>query len=484
MKTTTATLMLRTALIGSLCWLVSAAGIQAAEHDGETDLILILDASNSMWGQIDGINKIVIARDAVGKLIDELPDGSDVGLIAYGHRREGDCEDIEVLEDIGTVDKAALKQTINSISPKGKTPITASITAAVELVRAPTRAAIVLISDGLETCGLDPCAAVRTAKKSGTPFVLHVVGFDIADEDAAELECAAQAGDGLYLSANDAGQLSEALQTAYEKPAVPDGRLIVGTSADGALQDAVVAVVDAASGADVAGGRTYTSSNTNPRRIPLEDGRYRAEVRAIGIKGSPKFSFEFEILDGNAVEKSFDYSAGEVAVEVRRNGALSDAVVAVRAQDDGKTIAGGRTYRAANQNPTIIRIAAGTYDVNIKSVEMSNGPESLIENVVVNGGERTELSHEFSSGTLSLGARRGNTLVDAVLNVIDADGKNVAGGRTYTSANSNPKQIVLAPGVYTLRIAEIRGDKRERAAEVLAGETTEVVVDFDVPQPE
>ena len=129
--------MIRKALLGTVCVMALLPGLVTAQDEPETDLVLILDASNSMWGQIDGVNKIVIAREAVGGLIDDLSDNTNVGLIAYGHRRESDCDDIEVLTDVGTVDKAALKATINSINPKGKTPITASITTALDLARDP-----------------------------------------------------------------------------------------------------------------------------------------------------------------------------------------------------------------------------------------------------------------------------------------------------------------------------------------------------------
>ena len=271
--------------------------IAMGDDELPNDLVLILDASNSMWGQIDGVNKIVIAREAVGGLIDDLPDSSNAGLVAYGHRREGDCEDIEVLAPVGPLDKGTLKDTINAINPKGRTPITASINSALELVDDDQQTSIVLISDGLETCGLDPCGAVRAARESGLPFVLHVIGFDVAGEDTTQLECAAQAGGGVFLSAGNAAELSEALVSAYEKPVEPDGRLIVGVMADGELQDALVRVEYRATGEHANGGRTYVSPETNPRHLALEDGEYRATVRAVGIRGRPEFSFDFEIVE-------------------------------------------------------------------------------------------------------------------------------------------------------------------------------------------
>lgn len=457
-----------------------SASVALADESESSDLVLIMDGSNSMWGQIDGVNKIVIAREAVGGLIDELPDDANVGLVAYGHRRESDCEDIEVLSAIAPIDKDPLKATINGITPKGKTPITASIDAAVELAKERESTAIVLISDGLETCGLDPCAAVRTARESGVPFVLHVIGFDVAGEDTAQLECAAQAGGGLYINAEDAEGLSAALESAYERPAEPDGALVVTATADGNLQDAVVRVVDVDTDDEAAAGRTYVGTETNPRRLALEDGSYRATVAAVGIKGAPSFTFDFAIEDGGQVKRSFDFSAGEVALRVTSNGELSDA--SVRVYSDGKEVAAGRTYVSARTNPRVLRVAAGTYDVRVKSVAIKSAPEHLFENVVVAGGERTELAHAWASGTLTVGVRRGETLVDATVRVIDADGKEAGAGRTYTSASSNPRSFTLPPGEYTVRIGEIRGERREVTATVVAEDAATVDLDLDVAQ--
>ena len=452
-----------------------------AQEPSDTNLILIIDASNSMWGQIDGVNKIVIAREAVSGLVDSLPDETQVGLIAYGHRNEGDCEDIEVLQDIGPLEKGPLKQTINGISPKGKTPISSSITQAIALAKQRQSSAIVLVSDGLETCNLDPCTTVRTAKAQGIPFVLHVVGFDIASGESAQLECAAQEGGGLYLPADDAQQLAQALQTAYEKPRTPDGRLVVTTTAEGRLQDTTIRVTDLASGEEVAAGRTYVSAETNPRHIPLDDGKYRAEVKAVQINGAPKFEFEFEISEGSRVERTFDYSAGEVSVKVTRNGELDDAVVTIRPKGERRRVAGGRTYKSESNNPLVERVVAGTYDVSIRSVALRNGEEPEFNDVVVNGNERTELSYDYASGVISVGTRRGDTLVDSVIGIIDANGKNIAGGRTYTSETSNPKSFIVSPGTYIVRIREIRGEEREVSAQVTTKQTTEIIIDLDQP---
>jgi len=180
-------------------FLVSLARTQS---NSPTNLLLILDASGSMWQKVEGEFKIVVARKVLKDLLGELPADSKVGLIAYGHRKKADCADIETIVPLAALDKVALGQKIDAIDPKGKTPITDAVKAAFQSVRSKEEeTTIIVVSDGLETCGGAPCETVEEAKKAGIKFVMNVIGFDLGEENVSELECAAQAGGGLYLSA-------------------------------------------------------------------------------------------------------------------------------------------------------------------------------------------------------------------------------------------------------------------------------------------
>ncbi|MCP4897081.1 MAG: VWA domain-containing protein, partial [bacterium] len=139
-----------------------ATPASAQESAEPTTIVLVLDASGSMWGQIDGVAKIQIAKQTLLTIITDLPDDAEVGLILYGHRKKGDCDDVELVASIGRIDKAGLKQKVQAINPKGKTPITRSIQEAGEALRTIEGAAtVVLVSDGEETCDADPCVATR-----------------------------------------------------------------------------------------------------------------------------------------------------------------------------------------------------------------------------------------------------------------------------------------------------------------------------------
>jgi Ca-activated chloride channel family protein len=118
-----------------------------------TDSILVLDASGSMWGQIDGTAKIEIARTVVGDLLSTLPATQNLGLTAYGHRTKGDCTDIETLVRPGTAGRDDIARAVSGLTPRGKTPMTdAVIRAAEDLRYTENKATVILVSDGIETC--------------------------------------------------------------------------------------------------------------------------------------------------------------------------------------------------------------------------------------------------------------------------------------------------------------------------------------------
>lgn len=62
--------------------------VEAEAATSGAKVLFILDASGSMWGKVEGKEKIVVAREVMANLINELPDGTQVGLEAYGHRKQ------------------------------------------------------------------------------------------------------------------------------------------------------------------------------------------------------------------------------------------------------------------------------------------------------------------------------------------------------------------------------------------------------------
>ncbi|EKF19856.1 vWA domain-containing protein [Nitratireductor pacificus] len=184
--------------------------------------IIVLDASGSMWGQIDGKTKIEIARDTLRQVLGTIPAETELGLVAYGHREKGSCADIEIAVPAGTGTAEAIGSFADGLNPKGKTPLTDAVrVAATELRIEENEATVILVTDGLETCNADPCALGRELEASGVNFTAHVVGFGLSDEEGRQVACLAENTGGLYLKADDAGQLADALATTVAQAPEP-----------------------------------------------------------------------------------------------------------------------------------------------------------------------------------------------------------------------------------------------------------------------
>lgn len=87
--------------------------MQAKQRQSEpAPILFIYDASGSMWGQIDGKTKKEIASKVLSVAVNKLPDDQSIGLIAYGHRKKGDCKDVEFLVDISKNSKTEITSTV------------------------------------------------------------------------------------------------------------------------------------------------------------------------------------------------------------------------------------------------------------------------------------------------------------------------------------------------------------------------------------
>jgi hypothetical protein len=202
-------------IIGVLAFvcIVSVQNLMAEEN-----IHLILDASGSMWGRVEGREKIVIAKEVLTDLIGKLPKDIQVGLTVYGHRSKGDCNDIQLLVPTEKGNRKILADRIASIVPKGKTPIAGSLeVVAKHLRQLEGNTTVILVSDGKETCGGDPCALVRRLIVQGVNLKMFVVGFDVTDEEREQLFCIAETGGGQYFDARNAEQLMTAISTVKDK---------------------------------------------------------------------------------------------------------------------------------------------------------------------------------------------------------------------------------------------------------------------------
>ncbi len=177
---------------------------------------IVVDASRSMWGRMDGEPKMVVAKEILQDVADWFPDDLDLALRAYGSTSpsdNNDCADSTLLVPFGEEGREAIREAIAGLQPLGQTPIAYALDeAARDFGPLQNDRALVLVTDGIESCGGDPVQAARELREQD--IIVHLIGFGLgnaADEDAASLQAIADASGGRYVTAGSAEELKEAL---------------------------------------------------------------------------------------------------------------------------------------------------------------------------------------------------------------------------------------------------------------------------------
>jgi hypothetical protein len=191
----------------------------------QINLAFILDASGSMNAELpgSGSKKLAIAKQVLGKIFPKIPSDVKGALWVYGHRypqkpRNKSCLDIENIFPLEFIDAKAYTQKMNSITAIGYTPIAESIKCAANtfVANEDQYNSIILISDGEETCGGDPCNIAEKLKSGKTAVTIHVIGYDVNEKTREQLNCIAQASGGIYFDARDAEGLLRSIKKVIE----------------------------------------------------------------------------------------------------------------------------------------------------------------------------------------------------------------------------------------------------------------------------
>jgi hypothetical protein len=204
---------------------------------------IILDASGSMLQRMGKQRRIDIAKQTLTRLTaSRIPAGTPFAMRVFGREVDSCQTDLDIA--LGPLDAAAVGARIGKLEAKNnaRTPIGASLEKVSDDLRAARgERLVILLTDGEETCGGDPAAAIMKLRKANIGVRVNIVGFAIDDEGlAASFRHWSDAGGGLYFDARDAAGLDKALTQALQ-PAIElvDGKgqvVAQGLSGDAPLK--------------------------------------------------------------------------------------------------------------------------------------------------------------------------------------------------------------------------------------------------------
>jgi hypothetical protein len=215
-------------LLAGAAFLTTTAPPMSHAQASPSGIYIIFDGSGSMWGQLeDESYKIHVAKSVLQEFVSRDFPGRELALRAYGHRRERDCDDTELVVPFSPPATAAdrFRAFLQRINPLGRTPITKSLRAALQDF-GEREGEIILISDGIETCNDDPCALMNEWRSKNVAVRVHVVGFGVEEKEKAALQCIADAAGTEYHDAQTAESLAGGLSSIYAQSITSGFRLI------------------------------------------------------------------------------------------------------------------------------------------------------------------------------------------------------------------------------------------------------------------
>ncbi|MDD3647102.1 MAG: VWA domain-containing protein [Candidatus Dojkabacteria bacterium] len=197
---------------------------------GDTKILLVLDASGSMGGKVDGVYKINAAKKALIDFLEVIPEKVELALWIYGEKGGAQsgagCTDTSLAVDF-TTDKNKLKNRINSIKVKeviasnGWTPIGLTLDKIAKkygkLDSEDNDFIVYLVSDGEESCGGSPVKEAKELASTGLKPIINVIGFDVNNVASKQLKDISIAGNGDYFSPKTAEELSSIFDNEEEK---------------------------------------------------------------------------------------------------------------------------------------------------------------------------------------------------------------------------------------------------------------------------
>ena len=179
-----------------------------------TRILFVVDWSGSMKEKIDGKTKFEIAQEILGKATDSISKIAgkiEIGVRVFGHqspRTEHNCKDSKLEIPFGRNGGKIITDKLKSLTPQGWTPLAYSLEqAASDFPTDPNSLnAIILISDGLESCNGDPCSMAKLFEEKRICLKPYIIGLGVNEEDADRYTCI-----GKYFDAKDEKGLRNAL---------------------------------------------------------------------------------------------------------------------------------------------------------------------------------------------------------------------------------------------------------------------------------
>ncbi|WP_282605699.1 hypothetical protein [Pelagibius sp. Alg239-R121] len=169
-----------------------------------------MDKANKAAENYPGEPRISVAKKVTVDAVQKAPDDIEMGLVSF------DACSVRSHGRFGSGDRGRLVSTVRGLQAQDATPLATAVTKAAASLSGGDSADdfvnIVVLSDGQDSCGGDPCAAARQAKSSKPGLVINVVDLSAV----GEIQCMAEATGGFYRQRGEGMDLAELSRSVRE----------------------------------------------------------------------------------------------------------------------------------------------------------------------------------------------------------------------------------------------------------------------------
>lgn len=463
----------RALVLAGLSLAIAAASGPASAQDGPAAAI-VLDGSGSMAGWLDGAkaSKIDMARAGLTPLLAKVPPTARVGLVAFGHRRKGNCADVENLVAPDADGLAKTVAALPNINPTGKGPLVQALRQAAEGLGTAGSRSIILIHDDADNCSQDACAAASDIAKAQPGLAIHVITIGSKPQTKAAMACVAATTGGKAFEAGDEAALGEALGEAMRlaaldavpapKPATrPDDGVDAKLTEPGVVLSASLQASGDALSDKVRWRMAREDGATPPEPLDLKSpeivqalppGRYTVKAE-MGLAQAEQV---VEVVADKPVTARLNLEAGRMVLAADAGQASSGLMTLTRLEPKREPIFVGRVPTA----PLVV--PAGPYELRL-----DDGLLSHMSQITVVAGQDVNVGRPTPTGTLLLEAvsAENGPGIESVIYSIEKDDPDAPQGRREVARSAAPRpDFTLPAGTYYVTARANQVESRQRLA--------------------
>jgi len=214
------------------------------------NILFIVDGSRSMLEELEhSTQKMDAAKQVLQQALSRIPNDVNIGLARLGQGAVSqqpsmflggfgginmglECQNSALWVPIGEHNRRSFIEKVRQIKPYGMTPLAYAIRMAAhsDFKNCLGTKTIILITDGADTCGGNPCEEIARLPQYGIHLKVDVVGLALGREPDArrQLDCIARNSGGKYYDAKSSAELINSISASVSKAI--EGRVVIKPS--------------------------------------------------------------------------------------------------------------------------------------------------------------------------------------------------------------------------------------------------------------